>query len=136
MDSDRLNFVVIVADTFRQDHLGCYGNDWVATPHLDRLAARSIVFDRCDAASFPTVPARFDLLTGKYGFAKYGWAPLPEGEVTLPQLLTGEAGYTTMGIVDTPFYVRNGYGYDRGFSDFIWVRGQRRGAERWNVTRS
>ena len=26
--------------------LGAYGNEWVATPHLDRLAARSAVFDR------------------------------------------------------------------------------------------
>ena len=39
-----------------------------------------------------------------------------------------------MGIVDTPFYVRNGYGYDRGFADFLWVRGQRYfGPERDNV---
>jgi hypothetical protein len=29
-----------------------------------------------------------------------------------------------MGVVDTPFFIRNGYGYDRGFDDFIWVRGQ------------
>src|SRR5215204_6243907 len=29
-----------------------------------------------------------------------------------------------MGIVDTPFFVRSGYGYDRGFDDFVWVRGQ------------
>src|SRR3712207_7659669 len=29
-----------------------------------------------------------------------------------------------MGIVDTPFFIRNGYGYDRGFDDFVWIRGQ------------
>jgi arylsulfatase A-like enzyme len=29
-----------------------------------------------------------------------------------------------MGVVDTPFFIREGYGYDRGFDDFIWVRGQ------------
>jgi arylsulfatase A-like enzyme len=26
--------------------------------------------------------------------------------------------------VDTPFFVRGGFGYDRGFDDFVWVRGQ------------
>ena len=26
--------------------------------------------------------------------------------------------------VDTPFYIRNGFGYDRGFEDFVWVRGR------------
>ena len=29
-----------------------------------------------------------------------------------------------MGVVDTPFYIRDGFGYDRGFQDFIWIRGQ------------
>src|SRR5205823_4132788 len=27
-------------------YLGCYGNDWVGTPNIDRLAAESVVFDR------------------------------------------------------------------------------------------
>jgi arylsulfatase A-like enzyme len=27
-------------------YLGCYGNDWVATPNIDRLASESVVFDR------------------------------------------------------------------------------------------
>jgi len=43
--------------------------------------------------------------------------------MTLPELLS-RAGYLTMGVVDTPFYIRNGFGYDRGFDDFVWVRGQ------------
>ena len=38
--------------------------------------------------------------------------------------MLSDAGYLTMGIVDTPFYVRNGFGYDRGFQDFVWLRGQ------------
>jgi arylsulfatase A-like enzyme len=27
-------------------YLGCYGNDWIATPNIDRLASESVVFDR------------------------------------------------------------------------------------------
>src|SRR6185369_11849599 len=27
-------------------YLGCYGNDWIATPNLDRLAAEGVVFDQ------------------------------------------------------------------------------------------
>lgn len=128
-----MNIILIISDTLRRDHLGCYGNPWIHTPHLDRLATRSVVFDRCYAASFPTVPNRADILTGKYNFTYLGWKPLPQSEVTLPQLLAG-AGYSTMGIVDTPFYMRNGYGYDRGFADFCWIRGQSyMNAERDNV---
>jgi arylsulfatase A-like enzyme len=125
-----MNVILIVSDTFRRDHLGCYGNPWIHTPHLDRLADQSIVFDHRYAASFPTVPHRADVLTGKYSFAYLGWRPLPQSEVTLPQLLTG-AGYSTMGIVDTPFYMRHGYGYDRGFADFDFVRGQNYMAPTW-----
>jgi len=51
---DKMNVIWIIADTFRQDHLGCYGNRVVQTPSLDTLAAKSIRFDRHYAASFPT----------------------------------------------------------------------------------
>jgi arylsulfatase A-like enzyme len=36
-------------------YLGCYGNEWVATPNLDALAAEGIVFDQHFAES-PPIP--------------------------------------------------------------------------------
>jgi arylsulfatase A-like enzyme len=118
-----MNTVVIVSDTFRRDNLGCYSDRKVHTPHLDRFAEKCVVFDRAYCSAFPTMPMRSDLMTGKYTFTYRGWAPLPEKEVILSQTLA-DAGYTTMGIVDTPFFIRNGYAYDRGFHDFIHSRGQ------------
>jgi arylsulfatase A-like enzyme len=120
---ERPNVVVIVADTFRRDHLGAYGNPFIRTPHLDAFARQSVVFDGHTVASFPTMPARADILTGTFSYTHMGWEPLPRRLMTLPEVLSG-AGYLTMGIVDTPFFVRNGFGYDRGFDDFVWVRGQ------------
>ena len=120
---DRPNVVVVVADTFRRDHMGAYGNPWIQTPHLDQFARDSVVFDQHVISSFPTMPARADFLTGTFSFSHMGWEPLPRHLMTLPELLS-RAGYHTMGVVDTPFYIRNGFGYDRGFDDFIWVRGQ------------
>ena len=121
--STRPNVVVIVSDTFRRDHLGAYGNTQIHTPYLDAFARRSVVFDGHVISSFPTMPARADILTGTFSYTHMGWEPLPRHLPTLPGLLS-EAGYLTMGIVDTPFFVRGGFGYDRGFDDFIWVRGQ------------
>jgi arylsulfatase A-like enzyme len=120
---DRPNVVVIVADTFRRDHLGAYGNPRIRTPHLDEFARSAAVFDHHVVSSFPTMPARADILTGTFSCTHMGWEPLPRHLQTLPELLSG-AGYLTMGVVDTPFYIRNGFGYDRGFDDFVWVRGQ------------
>jgi arylsulfatase A-like enzyme len=117
------NVLLVVSDTLRRDHLGAYGNDWIHTPALDRLARRAVVFDNHLVGSFPTMPARADLLTGRLSLTFMSWGPLPTTLPTLPELL-GQAGYLTMGIVDTPFYVRNGFGYDRGFDDFMWIRGQ------------
>src|SRR5215212_6313528 len=44
-DQARPNVVVIVADTFRRDHLGAYGNPFISTPHIDEFARSSVVFD-------------------------------------------------------------------------------------------
>ncbi len=123
-----MNIILIVADTFRKDHLGCYGNRWISTPNLDRLAGESAVFDQAYAASFPTVPNRMDLMTGRFSFVHYEWQPLPENETVLAEVL-GQAGYTTMFIADTPHTLEDGYNFDRGFSGWKWIRGQE--AERY-----
>lgn len=83
----------------------------------------SVVFDRAYCGSFPTIPARTDLLTAKWTFPHRDWSPLPREEIILPQLLS-DAGYTTMFIADNPHMVRDGYHFDRGFHGFYWIRGQ------------
>ena len=112
-----MNIILVIADSLRRDHLPCYGNQRVITPHLQAFAEQSVVLEYAFAASFPTVPARADLMTGRYTFTYLNWGPLPQHEVTLAQCLN-QAGYQTFGVADTPFLLRNGYGYDRGFQDF------------------
>jgi arylsulfatase A-like enzyme len=106
----------------------------VIAPHLNALAQQAVVFDRCSAASFPTVPARADIMTGRFTFTYLDWGPLPQAEITLAQCLSA-ASYLTFGVADTPFLLRNGYGLDRGFADFEWVKGQRSGLEHDDVIR-
>ncbi len=124
-----MNIIFVVSDTFRRDHLPCYGNSEVITPNLHRFAESALIFEDCYAASFPTVPARADLFTGRYTFVYLPWGPLPQAEVTLPDLISA-AGYNTAAIADTPFLARRGYGQDRGFKEFIYIRGQLHGTER------
>ncbi len=40
-----MNIIWIVADTFRRDHLGAYGDKAIRTPSLDALAANAVRFD-------------------------------------------------------------------------------------------
>ncbi len=119
-----MNVIVIMNDTFRLDHLGCYGNEWIHTPNLDRFAERSILFDQYYIASYPTIPARWDLATGRYGFPFRGWQPLAPEDVTLAQMLAQQGVHTQM-IWDTPMLATDDYNYTRGFKGLEFVRGQK-----------
>ena len=38
--------IIVTLDRLATTALGCYGNEWIETPHLDRLASEAVVFDR------------------------------------------------------------------------------------------
>lgn len=46
-----MNLLVIAVDHLHAGYLGCYGNTWVATPALDRLASTGFVFDQAHVES-------------------------------------------------------------------------------------
>ena len=119
-----MNVIQLVNDTHRRDYLGCYGNSWIHTPNLDRFAARSAVFDRYYIASYPTVPNRWDMCVGRYGFPHRGWQPLDRGDTTMAQLLTRQGVHTEM-IWDTPMLAKDDYNYTRGFAGIEFVHGQK-----------
>ena len=118
-----MNVILIISDTFRRDHLGCYGSEFIHTPNLDKFAERAFVFDNAYIASFPTVPARHDILTGKYSFTYKPWSPLPGDETTFARILN-KAGFITSLIVDTPHPFAIGYNYQRDFQAWELIRGQ------------
>jgi arylsulfatase A-like enzyme len=65
MDKRRPNFVVFMTDQQRADHLGCYGNQIVKTPNIDRLAARGTRFDNFYVSNPICQPNRAALATGQ-----------------------------------------------------------------------
>lgn len=125
-----MNVILIVADSMRRDHLGCYGNARVRTPNLNRLAEQACVFENAYAASFPTVPNRLDIMTGRFSLIEAGWQPLPRDATVLAEVLS-DAGYVTQMISDTPHTLANGYNYQRGFDGWEWIRGQE--TDRWRT---
>lgn len=132
-----MNLIVICADTFRADYLGCYGNDWIRTPNLDRFAERSIVFESAWAEALPTIEARRVYLTGR-GLLPFqdegpapkgvfpsppGWRPLPQHEVSLSELLQQNGHFTGL-ITDVWHYFKPSMNLHRGYDTWEWVRGQ------------
>jgi arylsulfatase A-like enzyme len=58
------NVLFILTDQQRCDSLGCYGNDLVDTPNLDRIATEGTRFDRAYTPAAICSPARASILTG------------------------------------------------------------------------
>ncbi|RMF19365.1 MAG: hypothetical protein D6760_13135, partial [Deltaproteobacteria bacterium] len=63
---ERCNVVLVSVDTLRADHVGAYGYERPTTPHLDRFAAASVVFERAVSQSAWTRPAHASMFTGLY----------------------------------------------------------------------
>ncbi len=102
-----MNVILIISDTFRYDNLFDRASMPVRTPYLDAFSKRAISASRMYASSFPTIPHRTDVMTGRYGDPFNPWMPLRFDVATLPRVLA-EAGYATQLIHDTPLPARPG----------------------------
>ncbi len=122
-EGDAMNFVVIMNDTLRPDHLSAYGATDVITPHAAAFAEQAAVFDHAYVGSFPTIPNRTDLFTGRYGEPFHPWLPLSFDKETLPDILRRN-GYVTQLICDTPHLINGGHNFDWPFNAWDFIRGQ------------
>lgn len=113
--------LLVVVDTLRADHLGCYGYALPTSPVVDRLADEGALFERVVSASAFTGPSVASILTGRYprfhsfGVANGNFLLAPE-EVTLAEQFR-EAGYRTAAVVCNPVLPRR-LGFDQGFEEY------------------
>jgi arylsulfatase A-like enzyme len=129
------NILVVVSDTLRPAFLGPYGNSWVKTPTLDRLAKESALFERAHPECLPTIPTRRTLHSGRraFPFRDYqptpwdnvylpGWQPMSPSQQTVAEALAG-AGYHCGFVSDVPHHFVPGNNFTRGFHQWDFVRG-------------
>jgi len=113
----RPDVLLITVDTLRADAPGFAGNERVATPTLDRLAASGRWFPFAHAHNVVTLPSHANLLTGLYpyqhGVRDNSGFRLPADVATLATVLGG-AGYAT-GAVVAAYPLDSTFGLDRGF---------------------
>lgn len=94
------NLVLIMADQLRKDFLGCYGNPYVRTPNLDKLASMGQQFDRCFVNNPICMPNRMSIFTGRYPHNHGMWTNglmLPHPLPTIADYLKAN-GYDTCSI--------------------------------------
>jgi arylsulfatase A-like enzyme len=115
--------VVVLLDSLNRHHVGAYGGTEFETPNLDRLAARSMRFDRHYVGSLPCMPARHDLLLGALDFLWRPWGSVEVWEDAITYHLR-RAGVTTMLVSDHPhLFETGGENYHTDFSAWDYVRG-------------
>ena len=121
---DRDNVALVMVDTLRADHLGCYGYRRDTSPNLDRLAAAGVLFENFYSVAPWTNPAIASLFTGRYPRAVFPplphnkaiGTPLPSQLPTLAERLQ-EAGYRTVALVDHPG-INPELQFDQGFEQW------------------
>ncbi len=98
------NIIFVLADDLGYGDLGCYGQNRIQTPNIDRMAAEGMRFTDHYAGSTVCAPSRCALMTGQHTGHTYvrgnreiqpmGQLPLLPDTTTIPRLLK-KAGYTT-----------------------------------------
>ena len=104
------NIIFIMADDLGYADLGCYGQEHIQTPNIDRLAAQGTRFTQCYAGSPVCAPSRNVLMTGQHTGrttvrgnkgvnepphdGEEGRIPLTPEDVTVARILK-QAGYST-----------------------------------------
>ena len=118
-ESKHPNIIFIMCDDMGYGDLGCYGQRYIQTPHIDRLASEGMRFTQAYAGSPVSAPSRACLMTGqhsghtevrgnkeywtnapkvKYGenedFGIVGQHPYAANHIILPEIMRAN-GYTT-----------------------------------------
>ena len=114
------NLLLVTLDTTRADRIGCYGNEGIQTPTLDRLAHEGVLFSRAVAPVPTTTASHSSILTGLYayhhGVRGNAMFRLGQEHETLAEILSAR-GYAT-GAAVSAFVLDSRFGLAQGFDDY------------------
>ncbi len=116
------NVIVVMLDTLSFDYLGCYGNKWIKTPNIDRLAREGVLFENNYIEGVPTIPCRRSMFAGRYYLHSKGWSALDIDDTTIADLCWGRPIDTALVYDSAPLRLPK-FGYARGFNKVWFVPG-------------
>lgn len=116
--------IMVMFDSLNRHLLPPYGCDWVQAPNFERLARRTVTFDRSYVCSMPCMPARRDLHTGRPNFLHCPWGPLEPFDDSVPQMLRQAGVYTHLASDHYHYWEDGGSTYHNRYSTWEFFRGQ------------
>lgn len=117
-----MNIILIISDSFRYDNICKHSPLGTRTPTLDSFMQRAVSLTRMYAASFPTIPHRTDLTTGRYGWPWFRWQDRRQSSANHLPVMLAEAGYVTQLLCDCPHLFPAAFNV--GFHGALALRGQ------------
>ena len=64
--NEKPNFIIFIADDISWDDFGCYGNEFVQTPNIDKLSSEGMTFSNMYLTTSSCSPSRNSIMTGRY----------------------------------------------------------------------
>jgi arylsulfatase A-like enzyme len=122
----RPNIILILADDLGPGDLGCYGQERIQTPNIDKLAAGGMLFRQAYAGSAVCAPSRCCLMTGLHNGHGRVRDNIPHGVFLQPDDLTvaevlKQAAYKTCALGKWSLGVPGSWGHPnmQGFDEFF-----------------
>jgi len=112
--------LLVTLDTLRADHVSCYGESPVKTPHLDALAERGLRVANAWSTAPLTTPAHASIMTGihppSHGVRNNGRFRLPDDVTTLAEIMERSGRRT--GAFVSAFTTTRLFGLAQGFDTY------------------
>ncbi|MBN1286300.1 MAG: sulfatase [Anaerolineae bacterium] len=116
--------IMVMFDSLNRHMLAPYGCEWTHTPNFERLAARTVIFERSYVGSMPCMPARRELHTGRYNFLHCSWGPLQSYDDSMPEILRSNGVYTHLVSDHYHYWEDGGATYHTRYTTWEISRGQ------------
>ena len=114
-EAKKPNIIYIMCDDLGYADVGCYGQQYISTPNLDRMAAEGMQFTQAYAGSPVSAPSRASFMTGQHtghthvrGNKEYRFGSITYGKTTDPTA-TGQEPYDTAHVILPEIMKDNGY---------------------------
>ncbi len=116
--------VMLMFDSLNRHMLPPYGGSFIHAPNFQRLAQRTVTFDRSYVCSMPCMPARRDLHTARPNFLHRSWGPIEPFDDSVPQMLSQAGVYTHLATDHYHYFEDGGATYHGRYDSFESFRGQ------------